>query len=96
MCGLGGPNMGFPALNLLGLAGPIKLAASKIALYPARAWHMPHALKNPKVPIFVFTTVLCQHTVCVGTVLWGSLVLISAPILLSRAAWLTLGGSSSP
>ena len=50
VCGLGGPHMGFPALNLLGpgpnpsgARQPVK-AVSEIALYPARAWHRPHAL----------------------------------------------------
>ena len=50
VCGLGGPHMGFPALNLLGpgprsfgACRPICRQQNRSIVAPAGAWHRPHA-----------------------------------------------------
>ena len=82
-----GTNMGFPALNQLGLAGPVTP--------PAKSWHRPHASKTPRRPLFCFHHGTAISTLCVS-VLWGSRVFGSQLLWLSRAAWLTVSVSSSP
>ena len=90
MCGPRGPNMGFPALTKVGSAGHEMSPAKSVA--PATSIHAP------KVPLFSFyCSPQCSSGIlmCVGTVLWSSLVFVYLSATLAELGCLAdVNGSS--